>query len=118
MAQCRAMKHQDISSARRAIAALARRKHLRRYPDSLRSRLAALVRAHPEQSVRSLALQLGMAPQTLDRFAADSPAGVLPVRVVREPEPQSPTPIVRGPCGLVVEGLDVAGVADLLRALS
>jgi hypothetical protein len=57
----RAMNHNDITSARRAVAALSPSKHLRRYPDELCARLAAVVRAHPELSVCSLARRLDMA---------------------------------------------------------
>lgn len=111
------MNHDDIISARRAIAALASSKHLRRYPPELQTRLAAVVRAHSELSLSSLARRLDMAQQTLSRLATSAPAAFVPVRVVGEPA-GSTAVRVYGPRGLVVEGLDVAGVAELLRALS
>ena len=111
------MSHNDITSTRRAIASLARSKYVRRYPAALRARLVAVVRAHPEKSVASLARALDMAPQTLERIVAEMPAALVPVRVIAKPAASSGL-VIRGPRGLVVEGLDVHGVADLIRALS
>jgi DNA-binding transcriptional ArsR family regulator len=111
-----AMKHDDIITARRAVAALSPSKHLRRYPIELRARLAAVVRAHPELSVCSLARRIDMAQQTLERIVTTAPTAFVPVRVVGDQERASLR--VHGPRGIVVEGLDIAGVADLVRALS
>jgi len=113
----RVMKYNDIATVRRAIAELARTKYVRRYPPALRARLAALAGAHPEQSVASLAKALDMAPQTLERIVAEGRAPVLPVRVVSEQSKVS-TIVVRGPHGIVVEGLDVNELAELIRRLS
>ena len=112
------MRQNDIASARRAIASLARAKKVRRYPAPLRVRLVGLVRAHPERSMTWLARALDMAPQTLERIVSAAPAPLVPVRVVARPAPASSTLVVRGPRGIVVEGLDVTGVAELIRALS
>ena len=106
-----------MTSVRRAIAALADKKHQRRYPPALRARLIALVGAHPERSMASLARALDMAPQTLERIAAVGRARLVPVRVVAEPRASSAL-VIRGPRGIVVEGLDVDGVARLIEALS
>lgn len=107
----------DIAAARRAIAALAPSKYLRRYPAELRAQLARLVRAHPERSVGSLATAIGMAPKTLDGMVGSTPASlIVPVRVIAPASEDSPLR-VHGPRGIVVEGLDVAGVAALIRAL-
>jgi len=111
------MNHDDISTTRRAIVALSPSKHLRRYPPALRGQLAAVARAHPELSLSSLARRLDMAQQTLTRMVASAPAAFVPVRVVGERTCGAPLR-VHGPRGLVVEGLDVAGVAELVRALS
>jgi len=107
----------DIDAARRSVAALAPSKHLRRYPAELRAQLARLVRAHPERTLGSIATAIDMAPKTLERIvAAAAPAGVIvPVRVA----PHESKPLrVHGPHGLIIEGLDIDGVAQLLRALS
>ncbi len=111
------MKHNDIPSLRRAIAALGATKYLRRYSPALRTRLVALVRAHREHSIASLARALDMAPQTLERIAGHARAPLVPVRLIDEPAPSSQL-LVRGPHGIVVDGLDVKGVAELIRALS
>jgi hypothetical protein len=111
------MSQNDISSIRRAIAMLARNKHLRRYPPGLRARLVSLVHAHRERSLWSLAKELDMAPQTLEHIVAGNSAPLVPVRVVRE-HPSRAALVIRGPRGIVVEGLDVDGVAELIRALS
>lgn len=113
------MSQNDITSTRRAIGQLAKSKHLRRYPGALRARLAALLAAHPEHSTASLARELDMAPATLQRIVAVV-APLVPVQLVstkRRSQPSSAL-IVRGPAGLVVEGLDLSGVAELIRALS
>ena len=73
----------DIAAARRAIEALAPSKYLRRYPAELRAQLVRLVRAHPEQSVGSLATAIDMAPKTLEGMLGSTPASLMvPVRVV------------------------------------
>lgn len=73
----------------------------------------------------SLARELDMAPATLQRIVASAAVPIVPVRVVRTVRPRTMRPpaatsplVVRGPFGLVVEGLDLSGVADLIRALS
>jgi transposase-like protein len=112
-----AMKQNDISSLRRAIETLAPSKQLRRYSPALRARLVALVRAHPDRGITSLARALGMAPQTLDRITSGARAPLVPVKLIENKTSRSAL-LVRGPRGIVVEGLDVNGVADLIRALS
>jgi hypothetical protein len=110
------MNHADIIAARRAVSSLSPNKQLRRYPPELRARLASVVRAHPELSVGSLARRMDMAQATLERIVQTTSAFV-PVRIVDEPSPPASLR-VHGPRGIVVEGLDVAGVAELVRALS
>ena len=73
----------------------------------------------------SLARELDMAPATLQRIVASAAVPIVPVRVVRAKRPrtrmlpaETAPLIVRGPFGLLVEGLDLSGVADLIRALS
>lgn len=112
------MKQNDIEFAQRAVASLGKSKHLRRYPAALDAQLAALVRGHPERSLASLARELDIAPQTLKRIVTRAAAPLVPVRVVARSSRASSALVVRGPCGLVVEGLDMGGVAELIRALS
>ena len=109
--------HADLASLRRAVLALDTTKQRRRYPALLRGRLAAFVRAHPEQTVASLARSLDMAPQTLERVVGSTSTALVPVRVVDDPSERAELR-VHGPRGIVVEGLDVGGVASLIKALS
>ena len=111
------MDQNQISSLRHAISSLARNKYKRRYPPALRARLTALVRTHPERTIGSLASTLGMATQTLEKIVAEARAPIVPVEIIAEPKASSAL-IVRGPRGIVVEGLDVDSVAELIRALS
>lgn len=108
----------DIAAARRAVTALADTKQERRYGAGLRARLVALVRSHPELGVGALARRLDMAPQTLARIVASAEGTLVPVRIVPVGSAQRSEVRVHGPCGLVVEGLDVTALAALLRALS
>jgi len=107
----------DLSSLRDAIAGLAQSKNSRRYPAELRARLVGLVDAHPERSVASLASDLDMPAQTLSRIVSDARPAMVPVRIATSPTQNSPI-VIRGPGGIVVEGLDVSGLAELIRALS
>jgi transposase-like protein len=110
--------HDDVATLRRAILALDATKQRRRYPPSLRARLASFVRAHPQRSTVSLARALDMAPQTLERIVATTvTASLVPVRVVDDPVARAEVRVF-GPRGIVVEGLDVGGVAALIKALS
>lgn len=111
------MKHNDIASLRLAIASLAPTKNRRRYSPSLRARIVAVVRAHPERGILSLAAALDMAPQTLERIVDSARSPILPVAVIDDRSTNAST-LIRGPRGIVVEGLDVNGVAALIRALS
>jgi hypothetical protein len=109
----------DIAFARRAISSLAQMKYRRRYPTALRARLVALVRAHPERSVSSLARALDMAPQTLERIVGGAPSSFVPVRVPgMVAQASSRGLVVHGPRGITIEGFDVADVAELIRTLT
>lgn len=111
------MKQNDIASIRRAIESLAGNNHLRRYAAPLQSRIVALVRAHPEIGMTSMARSLDMAPQTLERIVSKGRSSLVPVRITAKPA-QSSAFAVRGPSGIVIEGLDLRGLAELIRALS
>ena len=96
----------------------------RRYPPTLRRQIAQYARVRLAQGARRYELvgELGVSDPTLVRMLEeDRPEPRLrPVRVVPEREaPASRAPIVvRAPGDIVIEGLDAAGVATLLRALS
>lgn len=96
----------------------------RRYPRELRSQIAELARARLKSGSSRLAVcqELGVSDPTLVRILAKEPPTM---RRVRLAEPTSTLVnvgatklVVRGPCGVVVEGLDTAGIAALMRALS
>jgi transposase-like protein len=106
----------DIARLRREIFLLDTCKQRRRYPAALRAKLARLVRARGSP-ISTLARALGMAPQTLARIAAAEVPTLVPVRVVAETS-AAQTMRVLGPRGVVIEGLDVAGVAALLKELA
>ena len=110
--------HDDLASLRRAISALQTTKQRRRYPAALRARLTSFVRSHPERSIRSIARALDVAPQTLARIAAAAAPVLVPVRIVDDAPAAGVRVHVRGPRGIVIEGLDLAGVAALIRELA
>ena len=113
----------DTKSLRRAIEALAPNHYRRRYPAELKARITAHARAELSRGthLRRVATLLGMGFQTLERFLEEErPAALLPVRVI-DPVTVARAPprlMVRGGCGVTVEGLDLEGIAALLRALS
>jgi len=107
---------------RAAIAALVPGGTERRYPGALRAKIARYATARLGQgaSRAQVSAELGVSSPTLKRMVvAPSPrlrlvrvteAGVTPLPAIRL--------VVRGPAGVTIEGLDVAGVAALLLALT
>lgn len=93
----------------------------RRFPPALRDEMASYVRerlAHGASQAQ-VAAELGVSAPTVARLGARTATRALvPVRVVEPQEPPRATVTVRGPYGFVIEGLDVAGVAALLKAVS
>lgn len=94
----------------------------RRYGAELKRRVVAVVQRERAsgRSWASAARALGVPVQTLTRWADEMPAGLAlrPVTLLAEPSVPSRDVVVVSPTGYVVEGLDVAGVAELLRMLS
>ena len=121
-----------IAGLRTTIRALAPKKALRRYPPELKDRIRATASRELASGATlwRVARELDLAPQTLERIVAEAPSlstrsasAIVPVRVIDGARPVPPSvergPLtVRGPRGIVVEGLDVDGVAALVRALS
>jgi hypothetical protein len=70
-------------------------------------------------TVATIGAELGLCVSTLLRWAKrpQQASGFERVLVVAEPAPPSAL-VVHGPCGLRIEGLDVAAVAELVRRLS
>lgn len=106
---------------RAAIAALVPGGTERRYPGVLRARIAdyATMRLGQGASRAQVSAELGVSSPTLRRMVVERSPGL---RLVRVTETVTPPPatrlVVRGPAGVTIEGLDVAGVAVLLRALT
>jgi transposase-like protein len=89
-----------------------------RYPAALRDAVVeyAARAKRSGKNQRAVAEELGMSLQTLCywRALARSKGGLLPVTILAEPQPE-----VTVECGpLRVRGLDVGGVAELLRRLA
>lgn len=106
---------------RRAVAKLARGGK-RRYPARLRRRIADYARNQIESdvSLTQVSSDLGVGHPTLIRFMEEAPPRMRRVRVAAPTRvtDSSATLVVRGPSGIVIEGLDVDGAAALLRALA
>lgn len=94
----------------------------RRYGAELKRRVVGAVQRERARgrSWASAARALGVPVQTLSRWLEEVPQSLAlrPVTVVAEPVRAEREPIVVAPGGYIVEGLDVDGVADLLRKLS
>lgn len=114
-----------------AFSQIARRKTGTRYPKSLRARALAYTRARQTEgaSLHKIAAEISLAPHTLRNWLslplstiAPKPAESAPFQRVQllPSHPQQPALTLRihGPCGLVIDGLDLNTLADLLRRLS
>jgi len=117
----------ELELLRREIQELSERKSMRRYPQKLREHIAAWARVQlargvsPWQASRRLDLGQGTLQRILDEVDDEgevTKTSLVPVRVVEDSAPARTRVVVRGPCGIVVEGLGIAEVASLLRALS
>jgi len=87
-------------------------------PETLRREAVSCWRELREQgrSAGAAAVRLGFAVQTLERWSGQERR--LLRAVVIEGEPKQSQWVVHGPCGLRIEGLDMAGLAELLRRLA
>ena len=95
----------------------------RRYPPALRRMAAEYFRRRRASgaAVEAISRELGVKRHTLVEWAAAPQVATaprfVPVSVVAD-EPAMSGIVVRGPGGVWVEGLDLAGVAELLRRLA
>jgi len=69
-------------------------------------------------SLVSAARELGVEYQSLRRWSAMAPSAFRRVRVEHQHELPAKRVVVTLPSGASVEGLDVAGIAELLRRLA
>lgn len=98
----------------------------RRYPGSLRRRAGRLagVEQREGRSVGALARRLGVSAPALTRWmqvARPSTAIVgqlRPVEIVPDEVVAPPAVLVRGPRGIIIEGLGLAQIAELVRRLA
>lgn len=104
----------------------------RRYPKRLQKRVVEYYRLRSSQGLsdKEIAAELGILWKTLQRWqkqTAQAPnsthAPVFePVHIVDPPVDAATTTrntlVVRGPAGLCIEGLDLDGLAELVRRLS
>jgi len=110
----------ESAAFRDAVRRAGRRGPGRRYPPDLRRRGAEYLRARQAAGapLSAVVRELGVRRETLAGWAAPAEAETsprfVPVSVIEEPS----RIVVRGPGGVRIEGLDVAGVADLLRRLA
>ena len=101
--------------------------HPRRFSPELRAAIARYAQQRLCEGAKQfvIAEELGVSQTTITRVLRrdhERPVTALvPVRVQTaacDPVRSQPVLTVRAPCGLVIEGLDVSGVATLVRALS
>ena|SRR5215207_2437819 len=111
----------ELTSLRAELARIERRGRGRAYPTALRNRVVTYLEARRAEggSVPTIGAELGLCVSTLLRWtkARPSPAAFERVRVVADRAPPSAL-VVHGPCGLRLEGLQLADVAELVRRLA
>lgn len=106
---------------REAVRRAGRRGRGRRYPAEVRRRGVEYLRARRAEGAPMSAVlrELGLRRETLEGWDAPTPAKVKPRFVpVSVMEAAAGRIVVHGPGGVRIEGLDVAGIADLLRRLA
>lgn len=118
------MKSEDqVRQLREALETAERTGAGRPYPPALRR---AVVMHHREReregaSVRQVAEELGVSGASLVRWSRteqEGSHGFRAIELVAEPVRRASGAVVHGPCGLRVEGLTVAEIAELLERLS
>lgn len=106
---------------RQALSTLGPRGRGKPYPKGLMGSLLSYTVARRRQgtTVRAIADELGMSWQTLSRWTGGRTSGQRFERVevvaAAPAEASSRTLVVHGPRGLRIEGLDLDGVAELVR---
>lgn len=110
------------SALRSAIAGLARRKKDRRYPAGLRQQVVAYARRRMAggASAAAVCAELDIGEPTLTRFLAarSKQLSFKQVRLLGPIDTPRAAPLVRGPCGVIVEGLSLNDVVHLVGRLS
>lgn len=118
----------ETEELRRLIEGLSKHPQTRRYTPELRARVLAWARGRRADgaSVATLCGEIGIGEPTLRKLLEPelrrrppkpkrNAAGFARMRLVA---PAEKPLLVRGPCGVLVEGLSLEGVAELMRRLS
>jgi transposase len=111
----------EAASLRTELGRLGPRGRGRAYPEAFRVRVIAYVEARRAEgaSARDAGAEIGVDWRTLLRWSPRSPPAAFERVVVRDDVPAaSPALIMHGPCGIRIEGLDLASVVELLRRLA
>ena len=110
----------EAANLRTELGRLTQRGRGRAYPEALRLRAIAYVEARRAEgaATRTAGEEIGMDWRTLLRWAPRARAAAFERVLIRENTPIPVTAlIVHGPGGIRIEGLDLAGVAELVRRL-
>lgn len=115
----------ETEALKREIEGLSKSPQTRRYSPELQARVTAWARGRRAEglSVPAMCQEIGIGDPTLRRFLGPAeepktksrPAGFRRVEVVA---PVATQVVVRGPCGISVEGLSLDGVAELFKRLT
>jgi len=113
----------DGEEIRREVERLTKRGRGSRYPSELKERLLAYTveRRRAGITLEAIGAEVGVSWRTLSRWSSEARRTQRKFRRVEVVTPQAAIPrslvVVHGPCGTRIEGLDLDGVADLLRKL-
>ena len=111
-----------LAALRKAIAALGGVKHQRRYDERLSKEIVAYARLRQTAGTaqRTIAEELGMSQPTLSKMLCRE-SKLIPVKLVADSKARtssrSAAYVVRGPGGVLVEGLSLEDVAVLFARL-
>ena len=92
----------------------------RRFTSALCASIARYARGRVAEgaSQSAVASELGVSQPVIGRALQAAPDGLVPVRVIPGPKSSAVDMVVRTRDGLIIEGLDLDGLAGLIRALS
>lgn len=110
----------EARALRALVTALHPMKTQRRYAGALRARLTAHIHARAAAGDRldAIARSLDVSLPTVTKLAAKPISALVPVRVMSSPPLATRTVTLRGPCGVVVEGLTLEDVAEVCARLA
>ena len=111
-----------LAALQKAIAELGEDKNQRRYDERLTKQIVAHARLRQSDgaSLRGIGAELGVSPPTLAKMLGRE-SKLIPVRVVSERTARSSRSkeyLLRGPGGVVVEGLSLEDIAEILSRMA